>query len=168
MQQVLQSSLQGAHGIFLQVISDIAPATLQSVPAGANIQSLQAIIAHAVLDDDFIVNAMICGKGRAATAEALAGSGVPLPPDPRMTAEWAQSINMNLPAFIDFSKKVFASTEAAIGAMSDAELEAEMDGPFGKRPKVAYVNGFALYHFVSHTGEIAAMKGIHGMKGLPF
>jgi hypothetical protein len=87
---------------------------------------------------------------------------------PRLTPDWAASIKMDLPRFREFAAKVFTATEETVGQMTDEALDAEIDGPIGKRPAVAYLTGFALYHTISHTGEIAALKGVHGLTGLPF
>jgi hypothetical protein len=167
-QQVLRTSYQSAHNIFEQVLDDITPEALATVPAGANIQAIQAIIAHAVLAEDWIVNSFIGKRPQVASAETLAGTGVPVPDRPQMTPEWAAGVKMDLPKFREFAKKVFVSAEDTIGSMSDEAMAAEVDGPFGKHSAATYLTMFGLYHIVGHTGEIAAIKGVHGLKGLPF
>ena len=57
--QLIQGSFKSAHGILLQTLADISEVSLKSVPAGANIQPLQAILAHAVTDDDLIINCLL-------------------------------------------------------------------------------------------------------------
>lgn len=165
---LLQNSFKSTHGILLQTLADISEESLKTVPAGANILPLQAILAHLVTADDGIVNGLIAKRGPITTPALLEGTGVPPAPGGRFDPEWGASINMNLPAFIEYAKKVFASTEEAIGSLTDAQLAAEMDGPFGKRTVAAYAIDLGLYHLAGHSGEIAALKGIHGQKGLPF
>ncbi|MGD9933451.1 MAG: DinB family protein [Dehalococcoidia bacterium] len=166
--ELIQGSFKNAHRILLQTIADTSETSLKNVPAGANILPLQAVLAHLVTAEDGIVNGMVARRQRVTTPALLEGTGVPAPTAPNLTAEWAASIDMNLPAFIEYAKKVFASTEEAIGSLTDEQLAAEMDGPFGKRTVAAYALDLALYHLVGHSGEIAALKGIHGQKGLPF
>ena len=166
--QLIQGSFKSAHGILLQTLADISEVSLKSVPAGANIQPLQAILAHAVTDDYLIINGMIAKRQPITTPALLEGTGVPLPAAPNPTPEWAASIDMELPPSIEYAQKFFASTEDAIGSLTDEQLAAELDGPFGKRTVGAYALDLALYHIIGHSGEIAALKGIHGQKGLPF
>jgi hypothetical protein len=166
--ELLQQSFKGSHEILYQVMDQLDAKSLSSVPAGANIQSIQAILAHLVIGEDYIVHGMIAKKPPVTSAETLAGTGVPQPQAPRLTPEWAAQITMDLPRFTAYAKQVFAATETTVGGMTEEELDTLIDSPFGKRPAAALLTGFALYHTIGHTGEIAALKGIHGLKGLPF
>ena len=166
--KLIQGSFKSAHGILLQTLAGISDASLKTVPAGANIQPLQAILAHVVTAEDAIINGMLAKRQPITTPALLEGTGVPAPSAPNLSPELAASITMNLPAFIEYAKKVFASTEEALGSLTEEQLAAEMDGPFGKRTVAAYALDLGLYHLVGHSGEIAALKGIHGQKGLPF
>ena len=38
----------------------------------------------------------------------------------------------------------------------------------GTTPMVQYVSSIPVLHLASHWGEIAALKGVQGLKGLPF
>jgi hypothetical protein len=76
-QEVLQLSFKGAHDVLGQVLADLDAEALAKVPAGANIQSIQAILAHAVIAEDFIVHGMVARKAPVGTAAALEGTGVP-------------------------------------------------------------------------------------------
>jgi hypothetical protein len=168
-QQVLQGAFKGAHDLLDSVMADVDKAHLSKLPPGANIQTIQAIYAHILIGEDLIVNRLVRQQQPAITAEALKGTGVPLPATPQLNPEWSASIDMDLPRFREFAKSFFASSEAAIGAMTDAQLAAEVNGgPFGTMPASGFLANLALYHVVGHTGEIAALKGIHGLKGLPF
>jgi hypothetical protein len=168
-QQVLQGAFKTAHDLLDNVMADVDKAHLSKLPAGANIQTIQAIYAHILIGEDLIVNRLVRQGQSALTAETLLGTGVPLPATPQLNPEWSASIDMDLAKFREVAKSFFASTEAAIGSMSDAQLAAEVQGgPFGNMPASAFLANFALYHVIGHTGEIAALKGIHGLKGLPF
>jgi len=168
LQNDLRTAFKSAHDIFQQVLDDIDDNALRAVPSGANIQSIQSILAHAVIAEDFIVNGMILKKGMVTNPGLLAGTGVNAPEMPRLTPEWAGSLDMKLPQFREYANAVFASTEEGVAGMSDEALSAEIEGPFGKHSATAYLVMFALYHLAGHTGEVAAIKGVHGLKGLPF
>ena len=54
-------------------------------------------------------------------------------------------------------------------ALSEAELAEEIEIPgFGKNSRAYFLNIIAVIHPSNHCGEIAAMKGMNGVKGYPF
>ena len=62
----------------------------------------------------------------------------------------------------------YAATDAYLAGLPDADLERKVQGPAGDTTvgwMIAVVLGT---HFPQHVGEIAALKGVHGLKGLPF
>ena len=43
-----------------------------------------------------------------------------------------------------------------------------MQGPVGESTVGCMIVNILATHFPQHIGEIAALKGVHGLKGLPF
>src|SRR5262245_2456700 len=116
---LIQGSLQMAHGLLDQVIADCDASALFDPVSGSTTQTIGAIYAHAVVAEDAIVNGLILGKPTLFSAGKLEGTGVPVPSSPRMDAEWAQSIKMNLPAFREYAAAVFAATHDSVAALTD-------------------------------------------------
>ena len=47
-------------------------------------------------------------------------------------------------------------------------MEKEINGPAGKQPLITILANVGVTHGAGHWGEIAALKGVQGLKGLPF
>jgi hypothetical protein len=83
--------------------------------------------------------------------------------------EWARGVKLNLAPFREYAKAVYAATDAYIAGLSDADLERKVQTGFVGEQTVAFVMSSILaWHAAQHTGEIAALKGVQGLKGLPF
>ena len=63
---------------------------------------------------------------------------------------------------------VAAATDDFLANATDEELNKEVDSPVGKQPFITFFANIALTHAAGHWGEIAALKGVQGLKGLPF
>jgi len=75
---------------------------------------------------------------------------------------------MDLSTFQEYADAVFAATDAYVADLPDSELERKIQGAIGE-----YTVGWGIaillcQHAAQHSGEIAALKGIQGLKGLPF
>jgi hypothetical protein len=55
-----------------------------------------------------------------------------------------------------------------IASLSDADLDRQLETQFFGIQSVGYMLQLAAMHAVGHAGDIAAIKGIQGVKGLPF
>jgi hypothetical protein len=76
---------------------------------------------------------------------------------------------MHLPSFREYAKAVYAATDAYVAGLGPADLERKVDTGFVGEQTVGFVVGNILvWHVAEHNGEIAALKGAQGLKGLPF
>lgn len=164
----VESQFQFTHGTMEQVVADLGD--LLNKPMAGNVHSPGAIYAHAVISEDFIVNGIAMGAAPLFISGGWAEkTGVPAPSAPRQTDEWAASINMNLAAFREYAAAVYANTSKVIAEMPEAKAVEVIDTPFGsKQPRLEFVANLGVCHAWGHLGEIAALKGAHGLKGLPF
>ncbi len=166
-QQLVKSQIAFAHQTFRGIMQDVNDAIAASVPAG-NIQPIGPIAAHAVLSEDYFMSVAM-GSSPIFQLEGWRPKlGVPDAENTRLTDEVAAGTILNLEAFNEYATKVFASTEGWLENADADALGREVDTPFGKMPALALAGGLVLYHISEHSGEIAAIKGIQGMKGLPF
>jgi hypothetical protein len=84
------------------------------------------------------------------------------------TEEWAAGVKMDYASFQQYANAVFAQTDAYLGALPDSEMERKIQGPAGETTIGWMIVNILATHFPQHLGEIAALKGVHGKKGLPF
>lgn len=167
-QEAVRQQLAFWHGISNQVLGDCAGALNQRIE-NAKVGSIASIYAHAVFAEDSIVNGAFQGKPLLYQAEGWEQkTGVPYPGGPLQNEDWAASVKMDLGTFQEYAKAVFAQTDAYLGALPDAELDRKIQGPIGETTIGWFAVNILGTHFPQHIGEIAALKGIHGLKGLPF
>ena len=169
-QSAVQQQLGFWHGTLGQVLSDCSEDALNKSVPGAKINSIASIYAHTVIAEDVIVHAMMQGKPALAQAQGWeAKTGITFPGvPPMMTDEWARALKMNLAPFQEYAAAVFAASDAYVAGLSDAEMERKVQGPAGETTVGWFVVNILATHVPQHTGEIAALKGIYGAKGLPF
>lgn len=167
-QETVKQQLGFWHGTLNGMMSDCGDALNKPV-AGATINSVAAIYAHAVWSEDAIVNGMLRGKPLIYTSDGWEGrTGVKFPGAPPAMADWGKTIQMDFPKFKEYADAVFANTDAYLAKVTDTELEEKTQTPLGEQPKTWVVSVLLGTHLTGHAGEIAAVKGVHGLKGLPF
>jgi hypothetical protein len=149
------------------VIDGCSAETLNYIVPGSNIGSIGAIYAHAVFDEDGMVTGPIGGttvyesggfKDRAELAM----------PGPAQSQEWSQGTAIDVAAFREYAQAVYAATDVFLANVSDENLAAEVDTFSGKQPLGEFLGTVGLWHITSHQGEISAIKGAQGLRGLPF
>ena len=166
-QDLLRAQYQQAHDVLEQVIDDCSPEALANV-AGGNVGAISAIYAHLVYGEDGLMSGP-AGRGRLwESGDWAARTGLEMM-ESRQTQEWAQSSpQYDFAAFREYARAVYAATDDYLANASDDDLDAEIDTFFGKMPAATYLGTTCLWHVMSHQGEIAALKGVQGLTGLPF
>ena len=169
-QAVLRQQISGYHDILEQTIADCPQGALAHNPPGATITSVGSIYAHLVFSEDSIVHGMLQGQAPLyKTQNWAARTSIEMPKPGEFSAEWARTVKMDLPTFREYAKAVYAATDAYIAGLSDSDLERKVQTGFVGEQTVAFVVSNILgWHAAEHTGEIAALKGVQGLKGLPF
>jgi hypothetical protein len=169
-QAVLRQQLAGYHDILEQTIADCGQAVLDKTLPGATITSIGSIYAHVVFAEDGILHGMLQGKAPVYQTGGWASRAqIQMPKPGEFNPEWARTVKMNLPVFREYAKAVYAATDAYIAGLSDADLERKVQTGFVGEQTVAFVVSNILgWHMAEHGGEIAALKGVQGLKGLPF
>ncbi len=167
-QEAMRQQLGFWHGVSGGMLGECGEALNKTLP-NSNVGSIAAIYAHAVFAEDGIVNGMFQGKPLLAAEGGWAATiGITPPEGPRQTPEWAAGVNMDLGKFQEYAKAVFAQTDTYLANLSDSELERKIQGPIGETTVGWMLVNILGSHFPQHIGEIAALKGVHGQKGLPF
>jgi len=165
--QAVQQQLGFWHGALDAVMADCGDALNKQMP-GATVTSIASIYAHLVFAEDLIVNGMLQGKPAMYAQDGWeAKTGLPFPGNPAM-GEWAKSVQMDYPKFQEYAKAVFANTDAYLGSVPEADLSRKVQTPAGEQPVEWVIVTLLGTHAPQHIGEIAALKGVQGLKGLPF
>jgi hypothetical protein len=112
---------------------------------------------------------MIQGKPPIYDAEGWKDKfGIAFDGAPTLGGDWARKVVLDAGAFKEYAQKVWTNTSAFLAGESDSDLDRKVQTPAGEQ-SVGWVLATLLgTHTPQHTGEIAALKGVQGLKGLPF
>lgn len=167
-QETVRQQLQFWHGTLEQMLSECGPEHLTKNIPGSTANSIAATYVHAVLSEDGMVHGMFQGKPTLFETGGWAEkTGVAPQNGPMQTAEWARSVTLT-PAFREYAQAVYGASDAFLANLTDADLERKVQGPIGETTLGWAVALLLGTHTTEHAGEIAAMKGVLGLKGLPF
>lgn len=164
--QTLKAGFDIAHMIFGGVVDGLTQAAVEKTFPGATIAAAGPILAHAIFDEDMMV-ASAFGQKTVLESQGLGGKTGITNPGGFMTPEWLAS-KYNLQELLAYSQAVFANTGKLLDAATATQLDNQVDTPFGKRSAADYLGSLGVVHLSSHIGEVSALKGLQGMKGLPF
>ena len=161
---MLRSQFRFAHQFLEMALDDVTPETAATRVGGATINTIAHIYGHAVVSEDaFVSGALDEGTPVLETDNWAAKTGIPVA-KPRQDEEWA-ALTIDFAATREYAKAVYEATDRFIATAPDDVIFREADGPGGK---VRIFPEIMLTHTAQHWGEIAALKGVQGMKGLPF
>ena len=167
-QDAVRQQLGFWHGACGAIMGDCGDTLNKQMP-NATITSIGSIYAHMVFAEDAIVNGMLQGKPMMYQSDGWeAKSGVPFPGTPPSVGEWAKTVKMDYPKFQEYANAVFANTDSYLANLPDGDLEKKVQTPIGEQTIGWAVTTLLGTHAPQHIGEIAALKGVQGLKGLPF
>ena len=165
----IHDQLSFVHDTLEQTIADLGPEGLSKNPLDATISNCGSIYAHSIFSEDAIIHGMIQGKAPIFHSQAWASKvNVQMPDNPEMDLAWGRSVKLDLPSFREYAKAVYAATDDFIHHVTDADLERKLTTPLGESTVGFMLANIVVTHPAMHLGEIAALKGVQGMKGLPF
>ena len=162
---LLHGQLKQAFDTLTGTMQGVSSEVAHQVPAGiAN--TIAANAAHAVSGIDGIINAMVLG-GAPVMASATTGCD-PQPPMAGDWGDWGRTVQVDLETLHGYAKQVMETVTENMQGMSDDALGQMIKSQGGlEMPAAAWI-GIAINNTCWHTGEIAALKGIQGLKGYPF
>jgi len=169
LQSTVQSQLSFWHPVLDGMVAECGQDVIAKNLPDATITSIGSIYAHIVMGEDFIVNGMLQGKPAIYESGGYkAKIGISFDGRPSLDQEWARKVVLDFPQFQEYAKAVYANTGAYLAGVPDTDLERKVQTPAGEQSVGWVLATIMATHCPQHTGEIAALKGVQGMKGLPF
>jgi hypothetical protein len=165
---LIRDTFTTIHNTLEATIADCSPANLDKRFQGATIDTIAEIYAHLVCGEDNMVNVRIQGKEPLYVREGWSGKPGVSMPEGRGSPDWLSRGPMDLAAFRDYARAVHAATDAYLASASDTDLEGKVMMGQNERTAASILVTTVIPHIAMHTGEIAALKGLQGLKGLPF
>ncbi|MCB9108380.1 MAG: DinB family protein [Anaerolineales bacterium] len=162
---LLADQLKQAAEILQAVMADVPNEVVHAVPAGSA-NTIAANAAHAVTSIDGLINGLIRGAAPVLMSEPT-GLSEPAPMGGDW-GDWGRSVQVDVEALGAYAGKVMKSVAEYMGTLSDADLERSIAAPSGFETSVEGWFSLTILNTAWHTGEIASLKGTHGLKGYPF
>jgi len=172
--ELLKDELKNARESFEGTAVDLKEEDLHKSPGGVAFP-LGATYAHLIFSEDAIVQGMLQGKAPLSETDWKNETGASMP-FPAIDAnwetankEWSNNVQIDLGKIREYAKTVYAATDSYMNSLTEEDLEKEVDlGPMGKKTVVEIIYAFLIAHTNQLTGELSALKGVHGLKGYPF
>lgn len=165
----LIESFESAWQVLEQTIEDCPEEVRHWRGEGATIGSPVRVYAHAVLAADVLVHEILLGRPTVLELDGWRSAGpVDLPATPLQDEALVDAPEPDLDALRPYAAAVRGAIAEYIGGLSDAALVEVVETPMGPMSVASLVSRFVVWHLGLHTGEIAALVGVRGHRGLPF
>lgn len=152
--------IKAAHTLMNNAIEN-TPQEIVNRKLGATSNCIGAAYAHVIAGEDYFVQTVILGKPRLWESCWQAKIGITA----QIGRDWGVTIP-DLAAFREYAAAVTTAVEAYAETLTPAELDRTVSF-FGNPRPVSRVLATLVVHGSGHAGEIAALKGAMGLKGLP-
>jgi hypothetical protein len=135
-------------------------------PGTAN--AIGAILLHQAGVEDAIVHRLCQGQPSLWDRDGWAAR-VGVERVPGRDGGWREACgSLALEPVLAYRDAVWAATDAYLAALTDDELRREVRSPFGGQRPIADILALVAVHGPFHAGEVSALKGVQGGRGLPF
>lgn len=164
---LLRGQYQQLHKWLHMTIADCTEEMARRHDSGWEINPISAIYLHIAMSQDSSITRLTGfdqpllfrdGWDKALGIEGVSG---------RQVAESAGSA-AELSVVRGYMGAVTKAVEDFLESATDAQLQREVDGPVGKTTAIELLANIGVNHVAGHWGEIAALKGVQGYKGLRF
>ena len=163
----IQQQMSNVHGQVDIVMKDLNEEQFNWLPPGM-INPISAILLHLLSGEDFFIQGIIQGNpGRWDDQGWLGKIGIQAPGGPGSNWDIFKTASVSIAPVLAYGRDVRAATDTYLAALTEDELDRQVSFA-GKMVSVGEVLNILMSHITCHAGEIAAVKGMQGIKGLPF
>ena len=164
---LLRAQFAWVHQLLDGTMSDCSQETADFRGEGWTVNPISTIYAHIAITQDGIVHGLVQGRPTllesGGWSERL-GLGAVSPGQP---PDWAGK-RFDLATVREYTATVQAATDAFLASAPEELLQEIVETPMGDTAKIEMLANVGVAHVASHWGEIAALRGVQGEKGLPF
>lgn len=149
------------------VVQDVTDEQFNWAPPGTA-NSISATLVHMFIGEDRIIHTVLQGKPPVWAADGW-DKRIGLSAPPAQGANW-DHVSKEAPSIgqvVAYGQAIRAETDAYLAGLTAEELNRMVSFLGSERP-VGDVLAMLVSHTMHHAGEICAVKGIQGVKGLPF
>ena len=166
--EFIRQAIDATHGQVDDSMVGMDDEQFNCVPAGTA-NPISATFLHCLNSEDFFIQKVLQDKPRLWEAQGWAAKTGVTTETPGYGGNWDAYKHLKLAykPFLDYQDAVRAATAAYLAKLTPAELDRVAKFPGGDR-SVAAMLTLLITHTLCHAGEIAVLKGIQGVKGLPY
>lgn len=137
-------------------------------PPPGTINPISAIVIHVLAGEDYFIQTVLQGKSRCWEVQEWGRKiGIQTPPEFGRSWDEFKTVKILVAPVLAYEQVIRVATDAYLADLTAEELDRQVDFAGNVLP-VAEVLMRLVVHSASHAGEIAAVKGMQGVKGLPF
>lgn len=149
------------------VVQEITDEQFNWQPPGT-ISPISAILIHMLAGEDYFIQSVIQGKSPCWDVQEWGRKiGVTMPPAQGRSWDEFKTFKIPVAPVLAYEQAICVATDNYLADLIMEELDRRVNFA-GKELPVAEVLMTLVVHSASHAGEIAAVKGMQGIKGLPF
>ena len=154
-------NVQRMMGLALQDLND----EVANWQPGGTANSIASILAHVTGTQDSSINVRLLGGQTVFESGGWsAKTGIPADSEKIWGAGW----QLNLEGFAEYRAALAESMNQYMSSLEEADLDKEVSYSQGPRPAAFMLRNIIFHHSLYHSGEIFTLKGLKGLKGLPF
>ena len=157
-----RSQVEGALDFLATCAKDMDEAQYNHKPAG-NCNPAAKLHAHALSGADFFVTVVLAGQPLK-WPEFASQTGLP----ENAMEIWGSDATVKPSVMQAYAEAIKGPILEYVDSLSDEDLDREIDTRFAGTQTIAWVLQLVGSHTLGHAGEISAVKGTQGLKGLPF
>lgn len=167
--RILRDELKQGHDILEQAVTGLSVDHLYHRGDGSTIQSIATVYAHTVMSEDYLMNDRINERAPVFQRENWAEKvGIGMPSFGGDYEGWVASIpNVDIGTLRAYAEAVYAESDATMADLTESDLDRTVTF-VDEMPLGSFLGTIIAWHAVHHAGEICALKGVLGGKGLPF
>ena len=165
--QFVRQQVAEARGLTDAAMAGLTDDQFNWLPPGT-IHPIKSASLHAVAGEDLFFQAILQGQPPLWATGGWAGRiGLAQAPGGGQGWEVANRTVLALAPVVAYAEAVRHATDEYLARLTDDELDRSVSF-FGSESSVAGVLARFVAHTAGHAGEIAAVKGMQGLRGLPF
>ncbi len=162
--EILRSQLSTAQATMEGVLDGLTEEQLNHRPPGATINSIGAVYAHAVSVEDSMIHQVL--QQKPTLLEGGWGERLGIP---GTRADLLTEVHFSdLAALQEYGAAVMAAADGYLASLGEADLDRSVELRGRPMPAGGVLSRIVTGHALQHAGEMAALKGAMGLKGLPF
>ncbi len=163
----IQRQVDGLRRQTNMTLQDTTDEQLNWAPPGTA-NPIGVTLLHTIGGEDLFVQQWLQGKPRLwESGNWNERIGVEAVPGGGRGWEECRQAHLSLAPIMEYQEAVCSATAAYITSLTPEDLDRKIS-LFGREQPLADVLVMLVNHATGHMGEIAALKGIQGVKGLPF